>query len=289
MEEEIIEEEEIYEEETEENEEEKDLEIAEKVLKADSSFEDGRKALKLEFSRYGNFAYDTATKRSKNRMYFDEEETKAWILEYQKTAKRDSEGKLVWVDKELESKIMYALSKITYAIINKYHYNIYESTSDLLQEGLMACFNNILKFSDHYVVGTDENQKIKYATVFNYFSLINKYCLFQYTFKRKKHRDCENTDDQQDLHKSYQSNDIFYSDFETTLNRHINEDFIGQKRRDYIFASKVLVEYFNLTKGFISKLDLNSFMRGYNISQKQAKEFFKAIEPYKTEIYSLLK
>ena len=108
--------------------------------------------------------------------YFPEEKVKELILKYQEITKFDENGKKIIYDEALETEIVKYLLTIVKCIINVYKYYIFEDYEDLVQFGIMNCFSSLMKYDP------------KYGTVFNYFSIVCKLSLYNYTMRRKKHR-----------------------------------------------------------------------------------------------------
>jgi len=203
----------------------------------------------------------------KNNNYFDEEKVTNWIFEYQKTAiiERDSEGneKVIWKDKHLENLITNEITKIVKAIIQIYRYYIFEPYEDCLQHGLMSCYTNYLKW------------KPEKGTAFNFFSIISKRSLLNYTERRQKHRNNADISEIVDFqHKEFNFDD-FVENLKHNLISTINSNFLGNKRKKYLQIAMVLTEYLNKTKKFISKTDFYSCARTYGIRSIDIREFIK--------------
>ena len=68
------------------------------------------------------------------------------MKDYQKSViMRD--GKVVKKDSVIENQITTEVMKIVNAVINKWHYYIFEDYDDLLQHGMMNCYKNYVKFT----------------------------------------------------------------------------------------------------------------------------------------------
>lgn len=208
--------------------------------------------------------------------YFNEEKVKHLIKEYQKSAViRD--GVVIIKDKEIEAQIMKELDKIINAIIMVYKYYVFEEYDDLKQHAAQACYKNLVKFTPSK------------GTCFNYFSLISKKCLLNYTTRKKKHRNHSDIDEQVDLQtRKHTDYDRFFKELEITLFNIINENFIGHKRKNYINIASVILKYVNITKKFISKNDLYTFARSYGIKNTQIRAFVKDVSQYNTELFSII-
>jgi len=217
------------------------------------------------------------SKMKKARNYFDEEVVRGMLLEYQKTVvKRD---KVVIIkDEVLETKITKEVMKIVNAIIVVYRYYIFEDTDDLMQHGMKACYENFVKF---------DPQK---GTAFNFFSIIAKISLLNYTDRRQKHRNHQDIQEQIDLVSPQSINyEMFFDELEDTLFEVVDENYVGSKRKKYIKIASVILDYLKKTQKFVSKSDLYSWARGYGIKNTEVREFIKSLSRFDTEIFSLVK
>ena len=195
------------------------------------------------------------------------------LKEYQRTAVvRDKI--VIKKDEKLERKLVNEITKIVNAIIIVYRYYIFEDYEDLKQHALNACYTNFVKFNP---------QK---GTCFNYFSIISKISLLNYTDRRKKHRNHNNIEDQLNLEgKSYANYDLILDDLEDTLFGIIDENYIGNRRKKYIKIASLIVDYLRKTKKFVSKSDLYSWCRSYGIKNTDVREFVKEMSNHNAEIF----
>jgi len=198
------------------------------------------------------------------------------LREYQKTTViRD--GVAIIKNEALEKKLTKEVMKIVNAIIMVYRYYIFEDYEDLQQHALEACYKNFMKFNP------------KKGTSFNYFSLISKISLLNYTDRRQKHRNHHNIEDQIDLESRKDVNyEMFFDDLEDTLFGIIDENFIGNRRKKYIKIASLIIDYLRKTKKFVSKSDLYSWCRSYAIKNTEVREFVKSISVYNTELFGVL-
>lgn len=216
------------------------------------------------------------SKMKKARNYFDEETVKTMLLEYQKSiVKRD--GIIIIKNKTLENQITKEVMKIVNAIIVVYRYYIFEDNDDLMQHGMKACYENFVKFDPEK------------GTAFNFFSIIAKISLLNYTDRRQKHRNHQDIQDQITLEgRQYVNYEMFFDDLEDVLFGIIDENFIGAKRKKYIKIASVILDYLRKTQKFVSKSDLYSWARGYGIKNTEVREFVKTLGNYNVEIFSLV-
>ena len=217
-------------------------------------------------------------KKPKKNNYFDEKKVSTWILEYQHTAVReiDSGGieTIVWKDLVLEEKIMTEVIKIVKAIIQVYRYYIFEDYDDCLQHGSMSCFQNFMKWTPPK------------GTCFNFFSIISKRSLLNYTDRRKKHRNHNDIAEQIDLYDSKTMNfDFYLEEFRDNLIEIVNNNFVGKKRKGFIEISLILVDYLFKTKKFVSKTDFYSWARSYGKRSIDIREFMKAMREHGAELF----
>jgi len=213
--------------------------------------------------------------------YFDEDYVRGLIKEYQTTTQytvgEKNKIKIISKDDKLENKITDEIMKIVKAIIQLYRYYIFEPYEDCVQHGIHACYTNYLKFD------------IEKGTAFNYFSWIVKRSLLNYTDRRKKHRGHADVDMQVDLiaHKTSDV-DNFADDFERTFIGIINENFLKQKRRDYLQISGLMAEYIRKNKKFISRTDMFNFVKSFGFKAKEIKVFMADIIPYRSDLFHLI-
>lgn len=212
----------------------------------------------------------------KARNYFDEEKVRGMLLEYQETAViRD---KVVIIkDEALESEIVREVMKIVNAIIFVYRYYIFEDMDDLMQHGMKACYENFVKFNPEK------------GTAFNFFSIIAKISLLNYTDRRQKHRNHQDVQEQITLESPKVTNyDMFFDELEDALFGIIDENFIGSRRKKYVKIASVILDYLRKTKKFVSKSDLYSWCRSFGIKNTEVREFVKSLSDFNVEIFSLV-
>lgn len=216
------------------------------------------------------------SKMKKARNYFDEETVKAMLLEYQeKAVVRDKT--VIIKDEILEAKIVKEVMKIVNAIIVVYRYYIFEDSDDLMQHGMKACYENFMKFNPEK------------GTAFNFFSIIAKISLLNYTDRRQKHRNHQDIQEQISLESPQIVNyEMLFDELEDTLFGIVDENYIGNKRKKYVKIASLILDYLRKTKKFVSKSDLYSWCRSYGIKNTEVREFVKSISEYNTEIFSLV-
>lgn len=194
--------------------------------------------------------------------YFPEEKVKELILKYQQETKVDENGNVIEKDEALETEIVKHLLTIVKCIINVYKYYIFEDYDDLVQHGIINCFSSIMKYNP------------KYGTVFNYFSIVAKLSLYNYTMRRKKHRNHLDIDEQIGLESpQHVSWDLFFDNIETELNKIVNENFIGDKRMNYLKINCLFVRYFRNNIKQQSKSDILKYFRSYGIKSSVYKQY----------------
>lgn len=208
--------------------------------------------------------------------YFNEEEFQEKLKEYQRTAVvRD--GVAIQKNEKIEAYLVIEVSKIVNAIIMVYRYYIFEDYEDLKQHALQACYTNFLKFNPHK------------GTCFNYFSLISKMSLLNYTSRRQRHRNHSDIEDQVHLNASKEVNyDMFFEDLEATLFNIIDENYIGEQRKKYVKVASLIIDYLRKTKKFVSKSDLYSWVRSFGIKNNVVREFVKEMRVHSPRIFSII-
>ena len=216
--------------------------------------------------------------KPKSNNYFDEAQVTKWIAEYQHSAVREIDGEgietVVWKDVIIEEKIMIEVIKIVKAIIQVYRYYIFEDYNDCLQHGSMSCYQNFMKWNPSK------------GTAFNFFSIISKRSLLNYTDRRKKHRNHNDIAEQVDLYDSKTMNfDFYLEELRETLIEIIDKSFVGKKRKSFIEISLILVDYLFKTKKFVSKTDFYSWARSYGKRSIDIREFMKAMREHGAELF----
>jgi DNA-directed RNA polymerase specialized sigma subunit len=156
-----------------------------------------------------------------------------------------------------------------------YRYYIWEDYDDLMQHGLNSCYTNFVKF--------DQSK----GTAFNYFSIIAKISLLNYTDRKKKHRNHDDIEDYNTVLKSREvaNYELFFDDLEDTLFGIIDGNYIGKKRIEYTRIASVIIDYLRKTKKFVSKSDLYAWGRSLGIKNNQIREFVKEMSNHNTEIF----
>tara|TARA_Y100000310_G_scaffold109614_1_gene108019 strand:+ start:4093 stop:4749 length:657 start_codon:yes stop_codon:yes gene_type:complete len=213
----------------------------------------------------------------KKNFYYNEAEVQEMLEEYKRTT-IVTDTRLIFKDVKLEEKIVIEVSKIVDAIIMNYNYYVFEPYDDLKQHAILACYTNFLKFN-----------KTK-GSSFNFFSLISKISLLNYTTRKKKHRNHQDVEDQINLESKGDFNfNMFLDNLEETIFSIIDENFLGNKRNKYIKIGSLLIGYLNKSKKFVSKSDLYSWARSYGIKNSDVREFIKDIAKYNEELFSGVK
>lgn len=217
--------------------------------------------------------------------YFNEEYVKDLIFKFQATAKTETieiigktknKTKVVITEKDdkLEHLITIEILKVVKAVIQVYRYYVFEPYDDCVQHGIMNCITNYIKF--HPSKGT----------AFNFFSIIAKRSLLNYTDRKKKHRNLNNIDDQIGL-KARQiiDFDFFLEELYNTLGEIINQNFLGKKRKMYLKISKLLADYLFKTKKYISKTDFYTWCRSYGIRSIDVRDFILKMNRHEPTLF----
>ena len=213
---------------------------------------------------------------SEKKYYFDEENFQKLLTEYQRTAIVYN-GVVINKDEKVERELVNQVQKIVIAIINQYHYHLFEDVEDLKQEGAKACFTNFIKFTPNK------------GTAFNYFSIIVKIHLLNYTDRRKKHRNLSDVDECVDVESRKELNyDLFFENLETTLFKIIDENFVGNKRKKYTKIASIIIGYLKKSKVYTSKSDMYSWLRSYGFKSGEAREFIKAMSNFYPDLACVL-
>jgi DNA-directed RNA polymerase specialized sigma subunit len=200
-----------------------------------------------------------------SRMYFSEEEAQRLITAYKNTIVM-VDGVIVSKNEEVEKQIMVMIKKIVIAIINNYRYYIFEEYEDLIQAGLEACFKGLPRYKEDK------------GTAFNYFSIIAKTHLLNYTDRRKKHRGHLDIEEQEEVEGSYEESfDITLNNLKCHLFNNIDRNFIRNKRKKYTKITLVLIDYLEKSRKIINKSDLYAWSRSYGIKPIDIREYFASV------------
>jgi hypothetical protein len=214
--------------------------------------------------------------KAPKKMYFDEKSFQELLVEYQKSAVIYN-GVVIKKNEVVERELVEQVQKIVMAIINQYKYSIFEDIDDLRQEGLRACFTNFMKFHPDK------------GTAFNYFSIIVKIHLLNYTDRRKKHRNLSDIEECLDVEGQKELNyDLFFENLELTLFRIIDENFVGNRRKKYTKIAAVIIGFLRKSKVYTSKSDMYSWLRSYGYKSGEAREFIKAMSKFYPDLISVI-
>jgi len=218
-------------------------------------------------------------KKTKN--YFNEIEFQKNLFKYQAvtTTHPDNIKHILNTDRILEKILIKEVKKIVNAIIIVYRYYIFEDYDDLMQHGLNACYTNFMKFNPEK------------GTTFNYFSIIAKISLLNYTDRKKKHRNHQNIEDYNTILENREeiNYELFFDNLEDTLFGIIDENYLGKKRIEFIRIASLIIDYLRKTKKFISKSDLYTWGRSYGIKNNQIRGFVNELSQFNTEIFEGIK
>lgn len=218
--------------------------------------------------------------------YYNEKYVNELILEYQNTVETvsDAKGHKIVVNKTpriefLETQITIEVMKIVKAIIFLYRYDRYMEYDELESLGVMACFQNYLKFDPQY------------GSSFNFFSLIVKKCLYGVTTRNSKKR--EKNVYLEDLGDAIHSPKVpnieeFVYDLKATLYDIIDCNFLGKKRKKYSLITNVICDYIMKTKAYISKTDMYKFCGNYSLRASDIRLYINDIRKYYSEIFSII-
>jgi hypothetical protein len=199
------------------------------------------------------------------RMYFNEKEFQHYLREYQEA--------VVYIDgvpkstnRKAELYITKAVMEIINRIISIYRYHAFEERDDLKQQAFLACYGNFHKFD------------VSKGSCFNYFSIIAKISLLNYTLRKKKHRGHSDIEEALDLESiSHFDHGNFLNDLENKLYRIIDENFLNKRRKRYQQITSVIVEYLRTTVVFVGKTDLYSYARAFGIKNTEIRSFVNDI------------
>jgi DNA-directed RNA polymerase specialized sigma24 family protein len=215
--------------------------------------------------------------------YFDGIVVEAKIKELQQLAEQNkAEGKeprdgSVYLAKE--QIILKEIDKICNAIISVHGYYRFEEYDDLYQHARLNCWGNILKF-------TPEK-----GQAFDYFSIIAKRSLLNYTTRKEKHRGHQNIEMQFDLvAKNITNYDIFFDDLESDLaviilEKEESKDITKNKAKNYLQIAQLLIHYLRQRLSF-SKSEFYSMGRSYGLTNSQCREFLSFMTENSKRIFN---
>jgi hypothetical protein len=211
------------------------------------------------------------------RKYFDEDLFRKTLEEYKKTLVFRDKA-IVSKNDKLETNLVLQVEKIVNAIIIVYRYYIFEDYDDLKQHALNACYTNFLKF--------DPTK----GTAFNYYSIIAKISLLNYTDRKQKHRNHQNIDECLDLECKEDLNyDLCFDNLESTLFGIVDTNYLGSKRKRYIQIVSIIMDYLRKTKKFVGKSDLYAWGRSYGIKNNMIRDFINDMSKYNNDIFEGIK
>jgi hypothetical protein len=220
------------------------------------------------------------------KFYYDEEYVDSLILEYQNIVETelDAKGHKIVINKTprveiLETEITKNVKLVVRAIIYMYRYDRYMEYDELESLGIMACFQNYLKFD------------LKYGSSFNFFSLIVKKCLYGVTTRNSKKRE-KNVylEDLGDVVHSAKIPNIeeFVYDLRNALHDLIDQTFLGKRRKNYNFITDVICDYIMKTKAYISKTDMYKFCGNYSLRASDVRAYVNDVRKYYGEISTII-
>lgn len=214
--------------------------------------------------------------------YYNEKYVDDMLLEYQSIVETelDSKGHKIVINKTprieyLETQITIEVLKVVKAIIFLYRYDRYLEYDELESLGIMACFQNYLKWDPIY------------GSSFNFFSLIVKKCLYGVTTRNSKKR--EKNVYLEDLGDAIHSPKVpnieeFVYDLRAALYDVVDCNFLGKKRKKYNLITDVICDYIMKTKAYISKTDMYRFCGNYSLRASDIRIYINDIRKYYDEI-----
>lgn len=214
--------------------------------------------------------------------YYNEDYVNDMLLEYQQIVEttQDAKGHKIVINKTprieyLETQITIEVMKVVKAIIFLYRYDRYMEYDELESLGIMACFQNYLKFDPQY------------GSSFNFFSLIVKKCLYGVTTRNSKKR--EKNVYLEDLGDAIHSPKVpnieeFVYDLRAALYDVVDCNFLSKKRKKYNLITDVICDYIMKTKAYISKTDMYRFCGNYSLRASDIRMYINDIRKYYNEI-----
>jgi len=158
-------------------------------------------------------------------------------------------------------------------IISIYGFHYFEDADDLKQHAVLACFTNYLKFTPNK------------GSAFNYFSLIAKRSLQNYTLRRKKHR--LNVDIEEQLELPAQSilhMDRFLEELGDSFVSIIEEHYTGFQKEKYLRIASIIILYLDNMQTFISKTDMYAYAKSFGFKSPEIRDFIKNMNEYRSDL-----
>ena len=218
--------------------------------------------------------------------YYNEKYVDDMLIEYQNSVETelDAKGHKIVINKTprieyLETQITIEVLKVVKAIIFLYRYDRYLEYDELESLGIMACFQNYLKWDPIY------------GSSFNFFSLIVKKCLYGVTTRNSKKR--EKNVYLEDLGDAIHSPKIpnieeFVYDLKASLYDIVDCNFLGKKRKKYNLIADVICDYIMKTKAYISKTDMYRFCGNYALRASDVRAFINDMKRFYGDISSIV-
>lgn len=215
--------------------------------------------------------------------YYNEKYVDDMLIEYQNIVQtvEDAKHHKIVINKTprveyLENEITKEVLKIVKAIIFLYRYDRYMPYDELEAIGIMACFQNYLKF----------NPNLGFSS-FNFFSLIVKKCLYGVTTRSSKKREkmvyLEDLGDA--VHSSRVPNiEEFVYSLRDILIDVVDCNFLGKKRKKYLLITDVITDYIMKTKAYISKTDMYKFCGNYALRASDIRGYINDMKKYYSDI-----
>lgn len=201
--------------------------------------------------------------------YFDNIKVEKMVETFQTMGEGNEKNKLA-------KEIMIDVQEIVSRIISCYDFSRFEEKIDLFQHASEACFKSISKFNRSHP---------KYSSAFNWFSLVAKRSLLNYTIRKKKHRGHQCLEDHFDIEytKREVSTDFLERDFYNKIIDIVDKNFLGQKRNNYLNLTLILVNYLVKTRKF-KKNDFYAWARSHGFTNSICREYLKTIGTFFPEI-----
>lgn len=204
--------------------------------------------------------------------YYNEKKVQELLVAYQAETIIEN-GKCIKRNIKVENELVKEVQKIVAAIIFTYQFQRFEPFEDLMQQGMLACAPNFLKFTPYK------------GSSYNYFSLITKKTLLNYTLRRQRHRKGVEFDKIKNVVKVTTMYDFseFISSIEEDIFYVIDQNFLGAKRKRHVKTAALIIDYLHKTQTFVSKSDLYAWCRSFGVKQNIVREFIKDFSKFTGE------
>ena len=202
-------------------------------------------------------------------MYWNEQEIKPKIIEYQNTIDEDERNKIY------TNHIHEPLMKLIKAQINTHKFNRFEDFDVLISVALENAYKSLNKYNANHWV----DNKNRYARTFDYLSLVVKQSMYYYTKKNELKRRNKNIGDFYNINSEEEENrSLHWEYFCRFADKYFDAYFIGKHKNNHYYEiwsylRNLDYEYVDLNnRGFFAML--RKVFPDYNNSSFRGIKYF---------------